>query len=601
MSIVERQVRRASRRLNTNVLLENACIGLLVGAAAFALFIAIERAFTPGLPELPALIGAAVLALVMTLVGTYASRVNGLAAAVALDRAVGLKERVSTALVVARRPDEFSQAAVRDAERTAGSLHVPTHLPLRSPRMWPWSLGTVAVAALTFWLMPPLDLLAGIDSEVSEEERQAAADGREDVEAAMAEQRERVARRLQDKPHMEALAEAFKELELPDKPTETPEDVRREAVKKIEKLSEKVKERLERDDLAGMDELKKQLAKLERKRGDDPASKLSQALASGDMQAAKQSLEELKKQLEEAANNADAATRERIAQMQKTLDDLAANLNELAGTEQLEKELQNKAGLSEEEAKKLAEKLAGMDMKQIEEALKQALGDKMSAEQIAELARKLAQKQQAMQQMKNLAQAMSQACMSCNSASMGDKSGMMKQLDGAMAQLSKFEMAEQMMFELQAQLSELEALQSACNGGLCSGTGGPPSWKWEEWKKGGAGLGRGIGSGIGDRSSNLMGDYDYDPRKAASRVRGGEVIGQMLIDGAPMQSEASAEAHEAVRSAVRDAEDAINREEIPRQYHNVAQRYFEALAGLASRREAAPASPPADSPADDVE
>jgi len=63
-------------------------------------------------------------------------------------------------------------------------------------------------------------------------------------------------------------------------------------------------------------------------------------------------------------------------------------------------------------------------------------------------------------------------------------------------------------------------------------------------------------------------------------MRGGEIIGQMLIDAPQIKGDAAAELRDAVNSAVRDATDAVERNQIPRQYERVLKIYFERLAGL---------------------
>lgn len=63
-------------------------------------------------------------------------------------------------------------------------------------------------------------------------------------------------------------------------------------------------------------------------------------------------------------------------------------------------------------------------------------------------------------------------------------------------------------------------------------------------------------------------------------MRGGEIIGQMLIDAPQIKGDAAAELRDAVNSAVRDATDAVERNQIPRQYERVLKVYFERLAGL---------------------
>ena len=74
--------------------------------------------------------------------------------------------------------------------------------------------------------------------------------------------------------------------------------------------------------------------------------------------------------------------------------------------------------------------------------------------------------------------------------------------------------------------------------------------------------------------------HQYDPTKVKSKMRGGEIIGQMLIDAPQIKGDAAAELRDAVNSAVRDATDAVERNQIPRQYERVLKVYFERLAGL---------------------
>ncbi len=56
------------------------------------------------------------------------ARISALHAAVAIDDAAGLKERLSTALTCRRDADPFAQAAVHDAEKTQLSDEVIEHL-----------------------------------------------------------------------------------------------------------------------------------------------------------------------------------------------------------------------------------------------------------------------------------------------------------------------------------------------------------------------------------------------------------------------------------------------------------------------------------------
>ena len=141
MSVIDRQVHRARLRLMLNVTMRHLALGVLFAASAWTVVILIERALVLGIP-LGVSAGVIGLAgLIIAAVGTYRARVEPLGAAVVLDEAAGLKERVSTALTCRRDSDPFAQATVHDAEKTAGKIHVPSHVPYRAPQLWPWSVG----------------------------------------------------------------------------------------------------------------------------------------------------------------------------------------------------------------------------------------------------------------------------------------------------------------------------------------------------------------------------------------------------------------------------------------------------------------------------
>jgi hypothetical protein len=600
MSMLDQQVRHTRFRLTMNVVLRHAALGVLVAAIAWLVVILVEKAFVLGIPLWPSAAGAAGVGLIVAAAGVYQARIDRLAAALVLDQAAGLKERVSSALTCRGSSDPFAQATIHDAEQTAGGVHVPSHVRYRAPELWPWSLATVVVALIFFRFMPPLNLFAGEEPR-DEEALAAAIEERQSVEVALQAQMQKVKQRLEDKPALAELQGEIEKLELPNEPTKTPEDVRREAVKKIEKVADKWKQRLEADEMKSLDQLKRELAKLETPEGDDPGSKLTQALASGDMEAAKKAMADLKKMLEEAAESGDAAAKQKLAEMEQKLDDLAEQLAKLGDQQKLLKDLENKAGLSEEQARKLLEELAKQDPQKLAEELQKRLADSgLTQQQIEELAKKIAQNQKACQQLKSMAHAMAQvaqACQQCQQGAQGDAAAaaaMQAAMRGAMGQLSDLEMAEQMMNELEAQLAELDDLKA----GVCQGGGkcqGPP----DPNKIGQQGPQEGYG--YGSRIGKQRGAHGLKAAKAQTRTQGGQIIGQMLIDGPQVKGEATAEVTEAVNSAVRDAENAVEREEIPRQYERIVRLYFERLAGLMSdKAKPAPEKDQAESESDDT-
>lgn len=590
MSTVERQVRIARRRLLTNVLAEQAAWALLVAAAAWGLFVVVQRALSLEIPVAVGLSAAGLLAVVGTALLTWRHAVGRLEAAVAIDAAAGLKERVSTALAVAGSGDPFAAAAVRDAEKVAAGVRVPAHIRYRAPQLWPWTTAVTLAAVLTHFLMPELNLLASApkDQRPGDDE---AAHVRQEITAAVDQQLQRVQQRVEENPSLAGLAEQLRELEIPESPTATPEDVRREAVKRIDNVSDRLREKLDTDQLRSLDEMKRQLARLEAPQGNDPASKLAADLSRGDLNSAQKRLEELKKQIQELADNADPEAAKQLADLAEKLESLSKQLEQLNDEQRLQKELENKAGLSEEQAKELLEKMAQMDPKQFEKELQNALAESgMTPEQIQQMAEKMLQSQQARESMLQMAQSLAQAASACQNAGDGDAAAQaMAALGAAAGQLSALEMADQLMQELQVQLAELDRLKQ----GACQGDGlGPPDGG-DEIGQQGPQYGRGYGSRIG--SERVA--HQYQATRIQGQSQGGEIIGQMLVDAPMVRGEARTEVFDAVRSAVRDATDAIEREEVPRQYERTLRLYFERLAGLVDRGQK-PADDGADEPAE---
>ena len=588
MSLIDRQVNRARRRLTNNVFMDRLTLGLLLAAGVWALVIVVVRLFALGLPLWQAGGVAAAVAGLVGVVGTWLSRPSALQAAVALDEAAGLKTRLSTALVVRQTADPFARAAVNDAEKIAGSVHVPAHIVHRTPFLWPWSLATVATALLLAWLMPVVDLLA---ADQSEDERVPRAMVEAEHKAINIEYEKKI-NQLKEfakgDPELEKLVEDLKPIDLPEQATVTPDDVRQKAAKQIDDVRDRLQNELERRDGDALDETKRMLQQLNEPGTESKAAdQLSQSLATGDFEGAKKALEDLKNDIQEAAQGADTPeAKAKLQQAQKQLERLADQMIRLSDTVRLQKELENKAGLSKEDAKKLAEALSKMDPKQLEKELQKQLGDKgMSKQQQQELAKKIQKQQQAKKQCQDLAKALSKAAQACQQCQGGNSAGQnapeqaSSALSDAASMLSEMEMSEQMMNELESQLAELENMrENVCEGQMCPNAGQCPGPG-----QGGQGIGQqgpNYGHGLGANVGKEKVPYQREAKQAKTRIRGGTVIGRMLVEGPQVRGEASAEELTAARADVRDELDAVEREDVPRQYQKALRTYFERLAGL---------------------
>jgi hypothetical protein len=588
MSTVEKQVGHARRRLTSNVFAQWLSVGVLAAGGLWALAIVVVRLFALPVPLGHGAWLAATAAAVFALVWTAVVRPSPLYAAVALDAAAGLKERLSTALLVQRSADPFARAAVNDAEKAASRLYVPAHIRYRPPAVWPWSAAAVLAALILLWFMPTVNLLAKETEKENLVPRAAVEAEQQVIKAELDDRLNKIKELAADNPDLKGVAEDIQPLEMPDTPGVTPEDIRREAVKRIDAVSEKLQRELETTSENPLAELKRRMSQLEQQGGDKTTAKLSEALAGGDFEGAKQALQKLADQVQEQAKNAsDPEAQKKLAEMQEQLQKLADQISKLSDTVQLQKELQNKAGLSDEEAKKLLEELAKMDPKQLAKELQKQLGGKgLSQEQIQQMAKKIQQNQQCKKACQKLAQSMAKAaqgCQQCNSPGMASAgaSNAANALSDVASQLSDLEMSEQLAQELQANLSDLDKLRDDVCQGKCQGNCPGSGRRCNRIGQQGPNEGYGIGSRIGKEKAA----YQTDPTKAKTRFQGGTVIGQMLIDGPQIRGEASAATLTTAAAQVRDALDAIEREEVPRQYRNVLQEYFERLAGLVREKQ----------------
>lgn len=587
MPNLEHRIQQARFRLNINVLLSKLGMALVVSSAAWGLYWIIQRTFAFPFPAALS-IGAAVgLAATITGVMTFLARRDALAAALRIDQAAGLKERLSSAFTLSRSSDPYAIAAVSDAERRAAGIHVPTHIPIQAPHTWPWSVATLLVAGLLFAFMPQLNLFANEEKKQDPLALERAAGEKVAVKQAFSEEMNKVRKLVEDTPGLADLKDDLKAMDIPDDPGAKPEDVRRDVLKKLDKVADQLSEKRDSMQLKTMEEIKKELAKIEPKQGKDPTSKLSQALAQGSTEEAKKAIDDLKKELEEAAEKGDPESKQKMQEMAQKLDDLSKKMKELGDQQKTQKELENKAGLNEEQAKKMLEELAKMDPKQLEKELQKRLGDKsgMNAEQIKEMAKKLAQNQEAKKQMQEMAKKLAQAAQQCqkacdnpgqNGQKSGDAQAAADALSQAADQLSEMEMAEQMANELDAQLNDLKNMRE----GMCQGNGQRQGTNPSD-EIGNQGPNEGLG--YGSRIGKEAGAHKYKSVRAEVRAQNGQIIGQLLIDGPQIKGQAAAEVKNAVNAAVRDATDAVEHDRVPRQYHDVTKHYFEELARLANQ------------------
>ena len=547
MSTIESQVRRAQRRLWLNRWLR--CAGWSAAGAAglYLLLVVVDRLFDLHMPL--GVVGLAEVAAagVVSCVWLARTRDGSVMAAVALDEAAGLKERVSSGLYCFDSDDPFARAALADAEAVSSRVTVRRHLLVVWPRSMAYGAGAVAAALLALWLMPE-GLLGKSEARIEPEGDRLAV---QRAEAAIKKQLQPLKKLAETNP---AFGDDLEKLDqFPEGKFEKPDDFRLEAVRRIDKLADTLRKRRGGDKFEQVKEFKKLLRGLKSPdQKDDPASRLSQALARGDLKGAREALGKIQEQL---AKVQDPDEKAKSQELKKRLEEVAKQLDKLADTKRLEDKLV-KAGIKPEDAKRMLQNLTKKDLEKIAEQLKKR---GLNKEQIKKLSKELKRQVNAGTAAKKLANA-------CRQAGLGDQQ-MGEGLGGlemAGEQLSEMEQLEQEMLQLESAMSELRCMQAnmgrSCSG--CSGTGKGPGMSTKP------GQGKG---GLAPESETGVGF-----RKQRTKVHTGKgaIIGQFLVDGEQIRGDVSSEFSEAAAAAAREASDAIARKQIPRQYHDAVKDYF---------------------------
>jgi ribosomal protein S20 len=581
---IERQVKKAQHRLWLNRWLRQWGWSLLFVTAAWTVAWIIDRLFFPGvLPRgWAALVGLG-LSLVASVIWLILTCEPTPVAAAVLDEAAGLRERVSTGLHVQQDlADPFAQAVVADAERTVAGLSARKFIPVHWARSLSLGSAMISVAFLSL-LLPEFDLLGRQEAGAAQRERLAKLN---QVRSTVAKPVS-VMREIEKKHQDLALGEDSKKLDdLLGRDRDVDAGVlRRETVKKLDRLQDALQQKAHADRFKALNEAKKRLKQLGKP--SDPKTELGQlmeALSRGDFREAQKSLKEVQEKLAKRVRDGkiDAET---ARQMQKQLNELARKLQRASQDKQSERELQN-AGLSKAEAKRVLDALAKKDPQQLEKMAKEMakrLKDKgITEQQMKQMLEKIQQRQKACKQCSKLGQKMGATA---RQLAQGDTQGAQDELGEAAEMLDEMEQLEQALNEIESQMSQLDDARDELNEEdsddgkckRCNGTGFRPDGSPCPHCKG-TGRCKGTRGGGGTRARDDSVETDTVAKKANIKTRkGGTIIGQRFVKGSMLKGQSEEEIHEAAAAAEIDATDALNEDRIPRRYREGIKRYFDRL------------------------
>ncbi len=533
-------------RCSANLLLRQIGMVLAAGGGVAVMVVLVERLLAVTVRTPSTLWAFAGVAALMTVIPWLLKVPSRMQASLLLDERLGLKERFSTTLALAESDDPFARAARTESLRTVQQANLKGHFPIELSRSWYLSGGVWLLVTALFMFMPQKDLLGFLRDR--EEKDKAAAQ----VQQAQTEVQETAA----------AVKAAVKELGDPNLAEDlrkldelaeagAPQEMKRQAIKALGDLSEKIKQMQSGAQIDAADSLKQMLKRL-RGSADPFSQKLRMAMAKGDFTQAANMLRQLQKRLSEGK-----VPPERRKEMAEQLEQLAKELQKLAEQKkELEEELE-KLGLDK--------KLAQMNAEQLKKALER---QGLRPEMVEQLMQKMAACQAAQGRCSGLSQAMAAA------AGVGVLSA--EELGEAIDQLDALEALEQQALMMQAGLNEISRCMSCLGEGMCDGLGGQSPWRPGESNRRGPGSG-GPGQGFGSVASDTEGQTGNKSTRAKGKAGEGPIIASWYFKDMQIKGQSRRTFSEVVQAGRATAAEAITDNEIPRKYEGAVKDYFTQL------------------------
>ena len=303
MTEIQTLIRSATRRLTVARFLETLAGGAVLGLAALMVWALATKAVPAlGTPWwIPASVAAGVV-LVIAVARALGPGRDQVSVAVAIDQRLGLDDRLSTAVQIADRDDPFAVAAIADAAAAARRPDVPGRVAEAfrpaPPRGW-WVSPMLLLFVVGVWtIVPQGDLFGSVPSEndavLAETNQQVDSEVEELI--AIIDENEMLAAEMEGT--LDELMGGLENGEEPEEP-QTPEEVKREAIRQVTALQDRLQEILDGEDARMDATLRESLADLKNDgSGDADADELAEALAKGDFKQAKEAFDRLAERME---------------------------------------------------------------------------------------------------------------------------------------------------------------------------------------------------------------------------------------------------------------------------------------------------------------
>ena len=613
--VIDAKIAAAARRRKLQWGWQNMWLGLLIGVCLWLASLSVYK-----LAPVPqtTLLWAGVIGLALPLAGLLfglAKRFAGSDTARWLDREIGLKERLSTAVEmsdISAKNSAWSALVISDAAKAAGKIEPGKLLPLRLPKVCHWTL-LVLAACVGLGFVP-------------EHRSQAHLDQQRDS-AIIEDVGQNLMALTKQQAHFKPTKDALESVQELGREFKRGKLVRDEALAKLSSLAERLRDQSSKLGYARTpNKMQRQLDELKKSLGDAKEAKLEQfdALKSkmDDVRDAAAGLpdpsspEGQQARLELAQSMADLARMaeqmglempnidEALQALESSdIDQFLKNMDfageDLQKMEDLAKAMQNLQMQMAENGKTLGEQLENGQVPAAIESLQKMMGQLATAQLTPEQLEKMIQElQEALGPAEDYGE-----CSKC----LSDAKGKAKAGDKAGASLSLAEAAEELKKVLQrdlenmmAALQNLERAQLAVGNcqsfGSCQKPGVGPSSKpgggvtaWgddsyqltpedlaQQWDN----------SGFSRPGMDARGNTDRGPGKVpddmvSSRIKGKiNPKGSMpsfTLRGVSIKGSSKVQFQEAVTAAQSDARHALNQDKVPRAYRDSVRDYFDDL------------------------
>lgn len=540
MRELEKPIGRVFRRLRTQRFLAAFVWALAGWLASATAVLAVDKLYRPipGPDWLPFAVagGLAVFTALLVAIFTGPSRVD---AAVAIDRAFGLNERLSTTLTLPEdlRETPVGRALVSDTVKHVADLDVADRFGLKMPRRSWVPLIPAALAAAVLFVPALSEKMVKAGSSTKSEEKidpKLVTKRTEILKDKIAAQRKDL-----DKAKFAEAEKLLAEVEkAANELAKAPPADKDKAMMAMNKLTDALKDRQKA--LGSPDQMNRQLQQLQGMNKDGPAGEFMKDLAKGNFEKAAKDL----KSIQEKLTSGKMTEPEKKA-LRDQLGELSKQLKQAANLEQRQQQLEQ------------AKKNGGLTKEQFDKEMSKLQEQKKGLENLQKMAQQLAQAGEQMKQgdMKKAAEAL------------------------GMTQKQMEEMAQQIqeMQSLDSALAEMQDAKDGMNGADMPNSFGENLGQFGRngRNNNGSGLNRGRGQGDRPEAEDKVNFYSTTSKGQVQK-------GKAVFEGpAPASTQRKGQSFINVQGEVETASgqdaSALTNQKVPRSVEKHVQGYFDLI------------------------